>query len=92
MEVSQKWISLNINLESPGPGEIKVENGLGLQEASISLSKRRDVESYTPICLEDTFDSSLFSSQTLYGGNGKTISFGGSVDAVKKRKVMQAGQ
>ncbi|KAF3535983.1 hypothetical protein F2Q69_00025004 [Brassica cretica] len=28
MEVSQKWISLNINLESPGPGEEKVENGL----------------------------------------------------------------
>ncbi|KAF2572931.1 hypothetical protein F2Q70_00001954 [Brassica cretica] len=28
MEVSQKWISLNINLESPGPGETKVENGL----------------------------------------------------------------
>ena len=28
MEVSQKWISQNINLESPGPGETKVENGL----------------------------------------------------------------
>ena len=28
MEVSQKLISLNINLESSGPGETKVENGL----------------------------------------------------------------
>ncbi|KAF3561854.1 hypothetical protein DY000_02019505 [Brassica cretica] len=28
IEVSQKWISLNINLESRGPGEAKVENGL----------------------------------------------------------------
>ncbi|KAL0685963.1 hypothetical protein Bca4012_052811 [Brassica carinata] len=113
MEVSQKWINLNINLESPGPGEEKVENGLhsadcrlichsagmrllskrlGLQEASISLSKRRDMESYTPICLEDSFDLSLFSSQALYGGNGKTVSFGGSVDAVRKRKVIHAGQ
>ncbi|KAL0660881.1 hypothetical protein Bca4012_097718 [Brassica carinata] len=103
MEVSQKWSSLNINLESPGPGETKVENGLhggdcrlichsagmrllskglGLQEASISLSKRRDVESYTPICLEDSFDSSLFPSQALYGGNGKTVSFGGFVDVL----------
>ncbi|KAL0707319.1 hypothetical protein Bca4012_073745 [Brassica carinata] len=134
MEVSQKWISLNINLESPGPGETKVENGLhggdfrlichsvgmrllsmglldrdihivsrrkgeswdisfeGLQEASISSSKRRDVESYTLICLEDSFDSSLFPSQALYGGNGKTVSFGRSVDAVRKRKVIQMGQ
>ncbi|KAF3560773.1 hypothetical protein DY000_02011956 [Brassica cretica] len=83
MEVSQKWISQNINLESPGPGETKVENGLH-GEASISLSKRRDVESYTPICLEDSFDSSLFPPQALYGGNGKTVSFGGSVDAVRK--------
>ncbi|KAF2566236.1 hypothetical protein F2Q68_00027363 [Brassica cretica] len=47
-----------------------------------SLSKRRDVESYTPICLEDSLDSSLLPSQALYRGDGKTMSFGGSVDAV----------
>ncbi|KAL0817620.1 hypothetical protein Bca101_074064 [Brassica carinata] len=85
LQASQKWISLNINLESPGSAETKVENGLYCTVATaalISLSNKRDVESYTPICLEDSFDSSLLPSHALYREDGKTMSFGGSIDAV----------
>ncbi|KAL0772304.1 hypothetical protein Bca101_037455 [Brassica carinata] len=77
LQASQKWISLNINLESLGPAETKCWDAFAEEEIV-----GRDVESYTPISLEDSFDSSLLSSQALYRGDGKTMSFGGSVDVV----------
>ncbi|KAL0677264.1 hypothetical protein Bca4012_005245 [Brassica carinata] len=81
-----KLTAIKSSISDPSQGKDRVMATIqidkDLQEALISLSKMRDVESYTPICLEDSFDSLLLPSQALYRGDGKTMSFGGSVDAV----------